>query len=85
MTRSHSGERDAVGMVDEEAHGVSPDDLREQHLDVWLGLGQARLDLGLDAVHGVSLLLKVKVGARPLSETARPAWVTGARKLVWSR
>src|SRR4051794_15890908 len=40
-------ERDAVGMVDEELDGVALQ-LREQHLDLRLALGELVLDLGLD-------------------------------------
>ena len=57
-------ERDAVGMVDEEAHEAAADDLGEQHLDVGLGLGEPGLDIGLDRAH-VHLLSHEKSGRAP--------------------
>ena len=48
MTRSQRSSETPVGMVDEQPHELAADDLREQHLDVRLGVGQAGLDLVLD-------------------------------------
>jgi hypothetical protein len=44
-------EVDAVGVVDEHADTASPDDLREQHLDIGLAHREAALDLGLKRCH----------------------------------
>src|SRR3954453_7027537 len=62
-------ERDAVGMVDEEANEIASDDLGEQDLDIWLHLCQAGLDLGLDLAHVTSFSTK-KRALRPLPKVA---------------
>jgi hypothetical protein len=46
------GEGDTVRMVDEQPDERVAHDLREQHIDLGLCLGQARLDLGLNGGHG---------------------------------
>src|SRR3954470_23032772 len=65
-------ERDAVRMVDEKAHEVSSDDLREQDLHVGLHLCQAGLDIGLDLAHVTSSFNK-KAGSSPASQSGLPA------------
>src|SRR3954447_23033506 len=65
-------ERDAVGMVDEEANKIASDDLGEQDLDIWLHLCQAGLDLGLDLAHVTSFFNK-KAGSSPASQSGLPA------------
>src|SRR3954452_1179563 len=60
-------ERHAVRMVDEETNDRSVEDLREQHLDPGLALGELRLDLGLNAAHLSSSRAIKKAGERPLS------------------
>ena len=62
-------ERDAVGVVDEDAQAAPADDLGEQHLDVRLGLGEAGFDVVLEAVIVVLYLgpYAKKAGGRPLS------------------
>src|SRR5689334_17845695 len=60
-------QRDPFGMVDEEAEGVAADDLGKQHFDVRRRLGEARLDVGLQAAHPLLLPDNKKAGERPLS------------------
>ena len=64
-------ERDAVGMVDEEAHEAAADDLGEQHLDLGLGLGEPGLDIGLDRAH-VTSSFNEKSGRAPAFRNVRP-------------
>jgi hypothetical protein len=47
-------ERDALRMVDEEAHEPTADHLGEQHLHLGLHLRQAGLDVGLNRAHVTS-------------------------------
>ncbi len=72
-------ERDALGMVDEELHGVALQ-LREQHLDLGLALGELALDFCLDRRAHQPSPRKMKERAH-----ARSLYITGdcspARKL----
>src|SRR5215212_10208327 len=61
-------ERDALRMVDEEAHELAADDLREQHLHLRLRLCQPGLDVGLYRAH-MSLVLQQKSGRAPAFKT----------------
>ena len=69
-------ERDALRMVDEQAHELAAHHLGEQHLDLGLGVCQPGLDVGLYRAHDSSLSNK-KAGERPLSRHDPP----GPRKL----
>src|SRR6185503_4420886 len=46
-------EVDSLGVVDEEAYAIWTDLLREKHLDIGVGGGEAALDLILDRVGGL--------------------------------
>ena len=60
-------ERDALGMVDEQAHRAAAEHLGEQHLDVRLALGELALDLVLDGVLiNPPPVNNEKAGERPL-------------------
>src|SRR5689334_24927442 len=65
-------EGDTVRMIDEEAHEIASDDLREQDLDVRLHLCQAGLDFGLNLAHVTSFFNK-KAGSSPASQSGLPA------------
>jgi len=54
------GDGDALGVIDEEAHGVAAEHLGEQHLDIRRGLRETRLDVCLQAVHQSSFLTTKK-------------------------
>src|SRR5215213_5184183 len=61
-------ERDALRVVDEEAHELAADDLREQHLHLRLRRCQPGLDVGLYRAH-LSLVLQQKSGRAPAFNT----------------
>ena len=67
VTRSHSCERDAVGVVDEHAQRAAAEHLGEQHLDVGLARREPLLDICLYGVSSNLLLYAKKAGVRPLS------------------
>jgi hypothetical protein len=71
-------ERDAAGVVDEQADEGAPDDLGEQYLDLGLRLGETGLDVGLDRAHVHLHSFMKKAGERPLSETCDPVAATKA-------
>src|SRR3954447_10833561 len=59
-------QRDALRMVDEEAHEITSDHLGEQDLNLGFRLCQVGLDVGLDVAHVTSSSNK-KAGSSPAS------------------